>query len=73
MFFIEKSFLPKDQNNSCFPLYVFNRESECHEEKCTMCGICFLTPKIPSIFLPISAVSDLLEGIHFSTKKSMRT
>jgi hypothetical protein len=32
-----------------------------------------LTPKIPSIFLPISAVSDLVGGIHFSTKKSMRT
>jgi hypothetical protein len=32
-----------------------------------------LTPKIPSIFLPIFAVSDLLGGIHFFTKKSMRT
>jgi hypothetical protein len=34
-----------------------------------------LIPKIPSIFfsLPISAVSDLLGEIHFSTKKSMRT
>jgi hypothetical protein len=33
----------------------------------------FLTPKIPSVFLPISAVSSLLGGIHFSTKKSTRT
>jgi hypothetical protein len=33
-----------------------------------MCSI-KLTPKIPSVFLPISAVSDLLEGIHFSTQK----
>jgi hypothetical protein len=32
-----------------------------------------LTPKIPSVFLPISALSDLLGRIHFSTKKSMRT
>jgi hypothetical protein len=32
-----------------------------------------LTPKIPSVFLPISTVSDLLGGIHFSIKKSMRT
>ena len=37
--------------------------------------VCFnLTPKIPFVFfLPISAVSDLLGGIHFSTKKCMRT
>jgi hypothetical protein len=35
--------------------------------------IIILTPKIPSVFLPISAVYDLLGGIHFSTKKSMRT
>jgi hypothetical protein len=27
------------------------------------------TPKIPYVFLPFSAVSDLLGGIHFSTKK----
>jgi hypothetical protein len=33
----------------------------------------FLTSKILSIFLPISAVSDLVGGVHFSTKKSMRT
>jgi hypothetical protein len=32
-----------------------------------------LTPKILSIFLPISTVSDLFGEIHFSTKKSMRT
>jgi hypothetical protein len=32
----------------------------------------WLTPKIPSVFLPNSAVSDLLGRIHFSTKKSMR-
>jgi hypothetical protein len=32
MFFINKKILPKDQNNSRFPLYLFNRESECHEE-----------------------------------------
>jgi hypothetical protein len=32
-------------------------------------NVTFLTPKIPSVFLPISAVSDLLGGIHFSTKK----
>jgi hypothetical protein len=32
-----------------------------------------LTPKIPSVLSPIAAVSDLLGGIHFSTKKSMKT
>jgi hypothetical protein len=32
-----------------------------------------LTPKIPCVFLPISAIFDLLGGIHFYTKKSMRT
>jgi hypothetical protein len=32
-----------------------------------------LTPKIPSIFLPISAVTDLVGRIHFSTRKVMRT
>jgi hypothetical protein len=31
-----------------------------------------LTPKIPSVFLPISAVSDLVGGFHFSTQKNMR-
>jgi hypothetical protein len=29
----------------------------------------FLTPKIPSVFSPISAISDLVGGIHFSTQK----
>jgi hypothetical protein len=31
--------LSEDQNNSRLPLYLFNHELECHEEKCTMCGI----------------------------------
>jgi hypothetical protein len=35
--------MPEDQNNSRFPLYNFNHESECHEEKCTTCGMCFWT------------------------------
>jgi hypothetical protein len=30
-----------------------------------------LTPKIPSVFGPIFAVSDLVGGFHFSTKKKM--
>jgi hypothetical protein len=29
----------------------------------------FLTPKIPFVFWPISVVSDLVGGIHFSTKE----
>jgi hypothetical protein len=41
MFLIEKKILPKDQNNSCLPLYIFNRESKCHEEKCATCKECF--------------------------------
>jgi hypothetical protein len=32
-----------------------------------------LTPKIPSVLLTNFAVSDLLGGIHFFTKTSMRT
>jgi hypothetical protein len=28
-----------------------------------------LTPKIPSVFGPIFAVSDLVGGFHFSTQK----
>jgi hypothetical protein len=32
-----------------------------------------LTPKTPSVFLPISAVFDLVGGIHFSTKNKMKT
>ena len=32
-----------------------------------------LTPKIPSVILPISAGSDLVGGIYLSTKKSMKT
>jgi hypothetical protein len=43
MFFIKKKFMPEDQNNSHFPLYLFNRESECHEEKCATCGMYFST------------------------------
>jgi hypothetical protein len=35
--------MPEDQNNSHFPLYLFNRESECHEEKCATCGMYFST------------------------------
>jgi hypothetical protein len=35
--------MPEDQNNSRFPLYLFNRESECHEEKCATCGMYFST------------------------------
>jgi hypothetical protein len=31
----------EDQNNPRLPLYLFNRESECHEEKCALCGMCF--------------------------------
>jgi hypothetical protein len=43
IFLIKKNFLPEDQNNSRFPLYLFNYESECHEEKCATCGMCFST------------------------------
>jgi hypothetical protein len=43
MFFIKKSFLPKDKNNSHFPLYFFKRELKCHEEKCATCGMYFST------------------------------
>jgi hypothetical protein len=39
----------------------------------TPCTTHSLTPKIPSVFTPIFAISDLLGGIHFSTKKRMRT
>jgi hypothetical protein len=31
----------------------------------------WLTPKIPYVFGPIFAVSDLVGGFHFSTKKKM--
>jgi hypothetical protein len=43
IFLIKKSFLHEIQNNSLLPLYLFNHELECHEEKCTMCGMWFLT------------------------------
>jgi hypothetical protein len=32
-----------------------------------------LTPKIPTFFLAIFAISNLFGGIHFSTQKSMGT
>jgi hypothetical protein len=38
-----KKFMPEDQNNSCLTLYLFNHESECHEEKCATYGIYFWT------------------------------
>jgi hypothetical protein len=41
--------------------------------KCKRDHIYALTPKIPSVFLPISTIFDLVGGIHFSTKKSIRT
>jgi hypothetical protein len=34
-------------------------------------GMWRLTPKIPSVFGPIFAVSDLVGGFHFSTQKKM--
>jgi hypothetical protein len=49
MFFIKKSFLTKNQTNSRFPLYLSNRELECHEEKCAKCGMYFFSTYIKNV------------------------
>lgn len=42
--------MPQDQNNSRFPLHLFNRESKCHEEnvpraECVFQSTLKMTPK----------------------------